>query len=74
MVKALQACQNTLRIRTPPFFNEIRSLKKKKPVTHPSLPSLTKAGMDNNVDSSFQRLSLLTSGEQEEEAPGIEVA
>ena len=58
------------------FFNEIRAFKKKKkkkrPVTHPSLPSLTKAGMDNNEASSFQRLSLPISGVGEE-APGHEV-
>ena len=38
------------------YLNEIHALKKKKKfeaVTHPSLPSLTKAEMDNNVASSF---------------------
>ena len=69
----MQVCHNILSIWTPPFFNEIRALKKKKrPVTHPSLPSLTKAGMDNNEASGFQRLSLPISGVGEE-APGHEV-
>ena len=33
--------------------------KKKEAVTHPSLPSLTKAEMDNNVVSSFQHSHFL---------------
>ena len=43
------------------YLNEIHALKKKKieAVTHPSLPSLTKAEMDNNVVSSFQHSHFL---------------
>ena len=33
--------------------------KKKEAVTHPSLPSLTKAEMDNNVVSTFQHSHFL---------------
>ena len=53
-------------------YARLKKKKKKRPVTHPSLPSLTKAGMDNNEASSFQRLSLPISGVGEE-APGHEV-
>ena len=42
MVIVMQVCQNILSMWTSPFFNEIRAFK-----------SLTKAGMDNNVASSF---------------------
>ena len=43
------------------YLNEIHALKIKKivAVTHPSLPSLTKAEMDNNVVSSFQHSHFL---------------
>ena len=58
MVKALQACQNTLRIRTPPFFNEIRSLKKK--ASHPPLPSQSHKGRDGQ-QRSFQFPASITS-------------
>ena len=37
----------------------LRKKKKKEAVTHPSLPSLTKAEMDNNVVSSFQHSHFL---------------